>query len=164
MIGRITLQNKRCVLVVDNPQKMILYRKNNTENVNSSKGGFSLANLDSAMILMGKNVKVEYLVNTKQEKRIQLNYKEGKISKIEISINPIDNTIMELVYYYNTTADYSNSVAKVIIKYSNVELNKTISESMFSENNFISVKKDKIVALKEYQKYQVVNQSEALKQ
>lgn len=159
MMGRTTIYNKQCVLVVDSKQKMILYKKNKSDV--KPQGGFAMANLDSALIVMGKNVKVTYLQNNIAEKRIQIIYKNNSIDKLELSINPLNNTIVQLIYYYNTTKpEFNNSVYKVIVDYTNMELNKTIADSYFSENKFISVKKDKIIPLNNYAKYQVVNQDQ----
>lgn len=160
MMGRTTISNKQCLVVVDTKQKMILYKKNKGDS--KPQSGFSIAQLDSAFILMDKNVKVSYLVNTTIEKKIQLVYKNNAIDKIELSIDPSKNTITQLVYYYNTNKpEYTNSAAKVIVVYTDVELNKIIDDSYFSVNKFISVKKDKIIPLKNYANYQVINQDEA---
>lgn len=158
-MNRITLYNTRCVLVVDNNQKMILYKKSKGDIKRQS--GFSIANLDSTLIVMGKNVKISYLQNTTAEKRMQLIYKNNALAKLELSINPVDNTIIQLIYYYDTkNPAFNNSAAKVIIDYSNVELNKAISDSHFSENKFIAIKKDKIIPLNIYSNYQLVNQDQ----
>ncbi len=159
IMGRTTIFNKRSVLLVDDKQKIILYKKNKKDA--KAQNGFSIAKLDSAMVLAGKNVQVKYLLNSAEEKRIQIAYKNSLIDKLELAINPDNNTIVQVVYYYNTeNPEFNNSAAKVTVDYSDIVLNKPIADSYFSENKFITIKKNKITPLNNYAKYQVVDQDQ----
>lgn len=155
MAGRVTIQNKKCFLVVDKKQKVILYRKNKKEQ-KIKNDVFSIANLDSALIYMEKSVTVKYLLNTAAEKRIIIEYKGGEIEKIEMVIDPKNNTLAELIYYYRN----SENAQMVKIRYSDLNINGTISGSYFSEAAYVTVKNNKVIATSKYQNFEVMDQSE----
>lgn len=163
IMGKTSLYTQQCALLVDSKQKIILYQKNDGSRI--PQGGFSIAQLDSAFILMGKNMSVKYLVNTASEKRLQLSYKDNMLSKVELSINPETNTITQLVYYYNTKHPAAgNSAEKVVVSYTGVELNKNIDNSLFSEKKYVTVKKNKVVPAQAYASYKLINPEESLSQ
>ncbi|MCW3071739.1 MAG: hypothetical protein JWO44_1629 [Bacteroidetes bacterium] len=157
MMGRITILNERCMLVVDHGQKMIVYKKNNPAS--APRNGFTIASLDSSMVMMEKNVKVKYLQDNAKEKRIELTYKSGEIARMEIVLDPVTCLMREVVFYYNTSKDYGNSLAKVVVTYTDTELDREVPDSFFSENNFLVSRKNEMLPLKKYEKYEVVNQS-----
>lgn len=160
MVGKTTLLNQKCMLVVDNKQKMIIYKKVNKKE-SSVANGFSLAQIDSAVLFFGKNVYVNYISNTPKEKRLLIKYKNGNIDKIEMTINPVNNTLTEMIYYYNMQAPgYSQSVEKTVIRFMNIQLNNSIPESLFSESKYVIIKKSKVTASANYAKYKIINQDE----
>ena len=67
LMNRKTLYNKRCKLVIDDVQKIILYGKNRAPNVKHDI--YSFANIDSVMLLMTKNTEVQYLAVNQSDAR-----------------------------------------------------------------------------------------------
>ena len=160
MMRKTTIYNKRCAIVIDDAQKIILYKKNKAQT--PPQNFFSISNIDSAMIFFGKNVEIAYLVNNEKEKRIEIKYKSNTIEKMEISIDATNNTLKQIVYYYSSQPQMgSQSVEKVLVDYVNTQINKTISDEIFSESKYIKIKKDEVTPSDLYKKYEVINESAA---
>lgn len=164
MLGKVTLMNKKCILLVDNKQHIMLYKGIDSLSY-KPMNGFSLANLDSMVMLFGTNVEATYLINSNIEKRMSFQFREGNMSRMELAINPSNNTLTTITYYYNTKLPGNvSSVEKVIIEFNNIQLNEAINDSYFSETRFVDIRAGKVMPVSKYSDYQIVNQDETLTQ
>lgn len=160
MMGKVTLMNRKCILLVDNKQHIMLYKGIDSLSY-KPMNGFSLANLDSMVMLFGANVEATYLINNNVEKRMSFQYREGNMTRMELAINPGNNTLTELTYYYNTKLSGNvSSVEKVIIEFNDIQLNRAINDSYFSETRFVDIRAGKVEPVSKYGDYQIVNQDE----
>lgn len=158
MTGKTTVINKRCVLVIDDGQKMVLYKENNSTK-NKGSDFFTLANLDSAMILMTKETDVTYSAISPIESSIQIAYKGNSGSKQEIIINKATNTLSRIIYYSQNMDGNVKTSTKVVVKYSNIKLDESIPDDFFSEKKYITKKLGLISLSRNYSNYQLVNES-----
>lgn len=159
MIGKITILNRHCILVVDNRQKIIVYKQNNNKNSQPSNF-FTITNLDSALFLMTKDVDVKYLVNSTTEKCIQVTDKAMGGSKMEIWITPLKNTLNKIIYYTENTEGNTKVMKKVVVKYNNMKVNNSIPDEVFSEKKYIKKNISGISLTSDFSKYELVNESE----
>lgn len=162
MTGKTTIINKRCVLVIDDGQKMILYKENNSAK-NEASNFFTLVNLDSAMILMTKETDVTYSAISPIESSIQITYKGNSGSKQEIIINKVTNTLSRITYYSQNMDGNVKTSTKVVVKYSTIKLNESIPDDFFSEKKYITKKLGAISLSKNYSNYQLVNESQNIR-
>jgi hypothetical protein len=155
MLGRITLVNNHCCLLIDKTQKLMIYSEPSKGKTDKSLAEDSPVP-DSSIF---KNAKLHFLSQTSQLHVIELKYDhDAMYDKIEISIDPTTNYLTKVVYYYAKIKGKAPAYAKTEINYTNIKLGEQIDNTVFSEKKFISVSKDKITPLSIYGSYEVIDQ------
>jgi hypothetical protein len=160
LMGKTTLVNDRVSLLIDKNQRLILYKKVTDKNKQSLKPPPIPMSVDSAMYA---NAKVKYLINNATEKKIQIISKGTAYSKVEISINTADNTMKQIIFYTENNNGDDSSTEKVVVDYTNVKINTTISSAVFAEQKFIVVTGKKATTTKAYSGYQLIDENTPVK-
>lgn len=157
LMGKVTLINSNVNLVIDNNQKLILFKRvnkdNNTINKNSNSVPYSI---DSTLLA---NSSGKYLVNNEKVKIIQVVNKNSAYSKIEISIDPITYTMKQIIFYFKKYAGNETATEKVVINYKNIKMDVDIPNSSFSEQKFIHFSKKGVFVTNEYKGYKLIDQN-----
>ncbi|MDQ3112236.1 MAG: hypothetical protein M3R17_20315 [Bacteroidota bacterium] len=156
MLGRITLVNDHCCLLVDKSQKLFIYSEPEKSELKNKSDEATSAIPDSTLF---KGATLRFISQTAEAHVIELKYADNKMyDKIEISIHPTTHHLLRVVYYYATVNGKIPSYAKTDISYKNVQLNGIINRTVFSEKKFVTVTKDKITPLATYVSYEVIDQ------
>lgn len=149
MTSRTMISNQKGVIVVDNNKKIILY-------TSSSSPGTDIP-VDT---VIPKDVKLRYVSKDGKQKRIEMIDPASPLyEKTEVIINARDNSLEGVVYYYKPKNE-SEEIAfkKVEIKYTGIEVNSSIPPSVFSEKEFVSEVKGKLVPSSKYSGYKLIDQ------
>lgn len=159
MIGKITIVNENYSLLVDNSQKLIMYKntlKNKKTEVKADKIPMSI---DTAMY---KNATAKYLINTATEKKIQLLFNSGQYSKIEVSINAVNNSLTQIIYFSTSKSANEVSAEKIVVDYTEVKMNNEISPSLFSEKKIFKKNGDKLELVDAYKNYRLIDENKSI--
>ena len=103
-----------------------------------------------------------YLVNTSTEKKIQLILKSGEYSKIEVTINPIKNSLTQIVFYRSSKNASEISAEKIVVNYTEVKINNDIPSSLFSEKKFVKKNGDKLELTSAYKNYRLIDENKSI--
>jgi outer membrane lipoprotein-sorting protein len=161
MMGRTMLSNQRCVLVVDDIQKRIMYsskdKKERTPYVMSS----SIESQVDSMIKHCKAVKLIPNSSTSNNSyRIEVTPSDNDpyYSSMTILVNRKTFALeqMECIYKESEEMPYN----KVVIRYENISINAPVQDSFFQESKFILRSKGKITATAGYSSYEIINKDE----
>lgn len=147
-----TIVNNNLMLLIDNKQKYLMYNKITDEQMKVISSPQNL-NIDS--LVKSQNTQTRYLVNTSEEKKIEmLPPKGGDIKMISMSFNPKTFALKQIIYLYSDETKNLSGNSKVIVTYSNFS-SVCKESSLFDQSPFVKIKNDKIEATKEYKHFKI---------
>ncbi|MBC7863961.1 MAG: hypothetical protein IAF38_13375 [Bacteroidia bacterium] len=158
MNGRTSLNNEEYSLLVDEHNKVIVISKAARQR---KENKISELIMNDSLFSAGFSYK--FILNTADKKVIEVTATEPALwenKKMVITLNAKNFTLQEIVVYPKTNKDEEeeNSFEKMVIRYDNVELNKVIPGSDFSEKKYVDIKKKNITATGKYAQYKVIDQ------
>lgn len=154
MMGRTTLINKRCAVIIDNNNKVLLYSE--PEGKASKEKESTEVLPDSVLFGTGK---LKTVSNKNNLHCIEIvNDKDAQYRKIEMTINTLTKTLERIDYYFKPSEGRNPVFEKMTIIYSGIVINGKVSEDIFSEKKYISVSRDKITGLGKYAAYEIIDQ------
>jgi len=160
MMGRITLVNADCALLLDSRQHLILYRALSKEKAKTPAADpLTQLNIDS--LIGAQSSMLSYLVNTATEKRIQIVDAESSYKRIEISLDPESSTLRQIVYVFRDRDVKQGKAARVVIDYRQVSLNKPLDRALFSEATYIRKRSGNLVPADAYRQYRIIDEGKA---
>lgn len=153
MMGRATLINKNCALIVDNSNRIIMY----SEPEGKAKDQKTDDILPDS-VLFGQS-KMKTLSNKDNHHCIEVKYdNDPQYDRIEMTVNTVNHTLEKIVYYFKPMNGRSPLFEKLAISYTSIVINGDISSSVFSEKSFVSVSRNKVTPLGKYATYEVIDQ------
>jgi outer membrane lipoprotein-sorting protein len=149
--GLITMSNGKHRLTVDENKKvMMLNYATDKELLKEVYGSLPKPN-DS---LIDKAVTISYA--DEGQKVLKLVPKDrSQYEKIELETDQETHFLKKIVYYFKPKG--SSSPERIVIQYSEVELNGTIDEGRFSTSKFLSISSNSCKPLKPYNGYNIVD-------
>lgn len=157
LMGRTTIYNNRCRLLVDEQQRLILFNKPYKKEDASVSPEEQLF-MDSAFYATAK---LKYISQDAQHKKIEIKTGTNTFERMEVTINAKTFVLEQVIYYYaekseNGVAGYTRSE----ITYTNVLVNKPIAETVFSEKKYIARVKNTLAGVGIYAAYKVIDQTQ----
>lgn len=153
MMGKITLLNSGCALVVDTEHQLIVYGKA-WKGASATNGNIAVV-LDTALL---KAAKIKLKSQEGKRKIIEIVPGNKMYDKIEVVINSDNNTLEAITYYY--AASELTPYQKLKISYGSIRINPKIPSSVFSEAKFVTKKGGKIVPVGQWSQYRLVDQTD----
>lgn len=154
MLGRTTLVNSKCCLLIDNSQKVLIYSEQEQKK-EAAKAQFEV--LPDSVLFEDSEVKT--VSKTAQAHVIELLCKmHPTYEKVELTIDPRSHAMTRVRYFYRTVNGRQPVYALVDIVYSQVQLNVQLAASLFSEKQFVTVTKTTVQPVAAFSAFQVVDQ------
>jgi outer membrane lipoprotein-sorting protein len=166
-MGRTSLTNSHCRLLIDDDQKVLLY-SDFSQATPSKAAEQGQADVMEELVQQLDELKIpsngvknnyRYVENSSRAKRIQITSDDPNYDFIELTINPKNNTLTKLVYQYKSTIDLPYH--RIEILYQDINLGGKLNRNLFSETVYISGKADNVKPTAKYADYQVINKSTA---
>lgn len=154
LMGKITLVNSSCALIVDEEQKLMVYGKPWKMSNVSSKANIP-AMLDSVLFA---NATLKMKAKDGRRSIIEIRPKNSEYEKIEVTIGTAENTLQEVVYFFPANEDIPYQ--KITITYTDTKINSKIPSSVFSEGRFITKKSNKIQPAGKWASFRLVDQTD----
>jgi hypothetical protein len=155
MLGRVTVINKSCCVLVDNGNKVIVYSEPEGK-IKEDKNKKSEVLPDSVLFNKGT---LRTISNSNDEHCIEIKFdSDPQYDRIEVTVNTKDHTLRKIVYYFKPYQGKAPAFEKMVVVYSGIQLNTDVQDAIFSESAFVSVSKDRVSARDRYNSYQVIDQ------
>jgi hypothetical protein len=154
MFGKTSLYNTQCSMLIDEQEKVIIYDK----PVSDAKNKTPEILLPNSFY--SNNYKYSYLINNSSRKRIAIVPKESSVyEKIEVEINPVNNMIVQIIYFFADISSNAQMFHKIQVDYTSVSLSAKIPGEVFSEKKYVQVNKGSLVASGNYAGYTVYDKT-----
>ncbi len=156
LMGKTTLVNRNCFLLIDEENQVVLFNSKKPSKVNPSGEKLDIDTfLDSTLF---KNAQVKIVGQVGDIKKVEIIQKDDVYTRLVLSINLKTFLLTEVVYYLNDSEELGYS--KLIVSYSDIKLNRELSESFFSEKQYIEKRGGKIVPVGKCAGFTFVDQSD----
>ena len=154
MMGKTTLVNNNCVLLVDEGNKLIQYGDRPKDKKNPTDDKALCYAIDSVYLA---NNKLKMLSSEEGHMRILVSSEGDEVyEKTEILINTVSHVLEELTYYYKD--EEKAGFSKIVISYSEVKLHAAFGKSDFSEKKYITASRNSITLAANYASYKLIDQ------
>lgn len=153
MLNKKTIIDEDLMLVVDEKQKLLLYTAVTKEQVKLMSEN-KIFNVDS--LIKSSKSSFKYVMNTKEEKKIEILSKDEDIEKVLISINPKTSLMNSITYEYSAQGIKNTGNSKVVISYTGFLLQPKNPE-LFNQSKYVKKNGKQIVATGLYKNYKLIN-------
>jgi hypothetical protein len=151
--GKVTLVNKKEILIIDDNQKLIAYSE--------VKGRQEKPEQDVSLLLdsgLFKTSTVKLKAKTGTEETIDVIPQYGAYKRIELVVSLTDHTLKSITYYYQM--DEEQTFEKMTVVYSEVVIASPIPGAVFSTSSFLVKKGGKLTATGKYSDYKVLDETD----
>lgn len=154
MMGKTVLMNSDYRVVTDEKEKLMIVADALPKDKKKS-GSTDL--LDTSLY---NAVTMTYLENTATSIRIEIkpNDAEDDYRAVRIRINPGDYSLTEVEYLYRVNPDAGIQYERALIRYTSVQINCKLSDSLFSHSTYFIKKGNVLSPVGSYRYFHLVDQ------
>lgn len=157
MMGQTTIVNERCLLLVDDDNKVIQYEKKENSNDSHLKGMDIFSLLDS----LPKNFKSIQFAEESVDRyyiRFESLDTDPAYKNFTIEVDKNNFTFMGITYVMKNEED--SPYDKIAIHYTDTKFDAPLADDVFSETKYIIKSKGKVAPSPAFSKYRLINKED----